>query len=242
MAGWVVLMGGDEFTSGCEEMDSSILRAAAKTPRVVIVPTAAAGQNPSKAASNGVGYFRGLGVQASSLMVLERTAANDNEFLRLVDIADLIYLTGGDPSHLLTTIHNSLLLEKLLCAVRRGAIVAGSSAAAMVMGSWLRLDGRWIDALGLLPNVAVLPHHENNNPNEITGQLSSTSLNRATVLGLDSMTCCFGGSTGWKVLGSGSVTVYYLGRWTRYRNGANVPLPLVVNTILHKKPDTEVKS
>ena len=43
MAGRMALVGGDDFRSGCEETDSEILKATAKSrPRVLIIPTAAA--------------------------------------------------------------------------------------------------------------------------------------------------------------------------------------------------------
>lgn len=224
MAGWIALMGGDEFSAGCEDMDRNILKVGVKDPRVVVVPTAAAGQDPLKAASNGVGYFLGLGFEAFPLMVIESVSANDNDFLDVIDTADVIYLTGGDPGHLLTTLRGSLFLKKLLSALRRGATVVGSSAAAMVMGSWVRLNGVWVDALGILPDVVLLPHHERNNPVEIAGQLTSTYPDSAIVIGLDSMTCCFGGLTGWTVLGVGDVTVYYPGGWKSYRKGMKVDL------------------
>ena len=224
MAGPIALVGGDEFRPGCEEMDRAVLNATGvQHPQVLIVPTAAAHQGPSKAASNGVDYFSGLGAEASALMVLESAAADDEDLLAPVDGAHLIYLTGGDPGHLLDTLTGSLLLGKLKDAHQRGAVLAGSSAGAMVLGSWMRF-GVWTEALGIVDGIAVHPHHEGTDPAIIAKDLGEASPSGLVVLGIDAKVCCFGGAGSWHVLGAGSVTAYSHGRWQRYERGQAVPL------------------
>ena len=160
MAGPIALVGGDEFRDGCEPMDREILDATgASRPRVLIVPTAAARQNPSKAAANGVVYFEGLGAEADSLMVLDSEDAGDDGLVSRIGWADVIYLTGGDPAHLLKVLRGSRMLEAVKESVSGGAVLAGSSAGAMVLGGWMRYGGVR-PALGLLEGLAVLPHHE----------------------------------------------------------------------------------
>ena len=224
MAGPIALVGGDEFRPGCEMMDRAVLNATGvQHPQVLIVPTAAAHQGSSKAASNGVDYFSGLGAGASALMVLESATANDEDYLAPVDAAHLIYLTGGDPGHLLATLTGSLFLGKLKDAHQRGAILAGSSAGGMVLGSWMRFGG-WTEALGIVDGVAVLPHHEGSGPDVVAKDLGEASPPGLVVLGIDAKVCCFGWEGGWHVLGAGSVTVYSQGRWQRYERGQVVPL------------------
>ena len=224
MAGPIALVGGDEFRAGCEEMDRAIMRASGvEGPRVLILPTAAAFENPSKAASNGVEYFSSLGAKASSLMVLGPVEAGDEEFLSPIDGADVVYLTGGDPGHLLDTLQGSLLLEKLRSARERGAILAGSSAGAMVLGGKLRFRG-WRDALGIVDRVVVLPHHEGSEPSKTVEALAGTAPSDALVVGIDGRTCCFGEGGDWRVMGPGAVTLYSQGWWRRYRAGETVPL------------------
>ena len=224
MAGMIALVGGDEFKVGCKEMDRAVLKATGRAhPRVLIVPTAAADQSPSKAASNGVAYFSGLGAEANALMVLGSDDANDERLLSPVDSADVIYFTGGAPGHLLDTLTGSLLLEKLRGARKRGAALAGSSAGAMVLGSWMR-SGGWTDALGIVDGVAVLPHHEGSEPAQVAQELERSAPSGALVLGIDGMTSCLGGAEGWEVWGPGAVTLYNQGRWRRYRSGESVPV------------------
>jgi cyanophycinase len=224
MAGQIALAGGDEFRAGCEVMDGALLEAAGvKRPRVVIVPTAAAKHNPSKAAANGVSYFSSLGAEASPLMVLGPETASDEGLISQLDVADVVYLTGGDPDYLLDTLRDSLFLSRLLRALARGAIVAGSSAGAMVLGSWMSFGGG-MDALGVLPEVAVLPHHERSDPGEVAKRVHESAPAGTEVLGVDARTCCFGGPGDWTVLGQGAVTLYSRGRWQRFESGQPVPL------------------
>ena len=98
-----------------------------------------------------------------------------------VNSAAVIYFTGGDPSHLLDVLNGSMLFSKVEDALARGAIVAGSSAGAMVMGSWMRFR-EWREALGLVPGVAVLPHHEGRDPDEPVPEVGE--LVNGTVLGV----------------------------------------------------------
>ena len=219
MAGLIALVGGDEFRDGCEEMDKAILEAAGvSSPSLVVIPTAAAEHNPSMAASHGVGYFSGLGANASPLMVLEAAHANDEGLLSPIDTADVIYFTGGNPAYLLYILTNSLLLAKLGDALERGAILAGSSAGAMVFGSWMRFR-EWRQTLGIAPGVAALPHHERADPSVVASELAESAPSGIVVLGIDGKSACLGGPVEWKALGAGGVTVYREGEWHRYTSG-----------------------
>ena len=219
MTGLIALVGGDEFRPGCEEMDHAILSATGvERPSLLVVPTAAADQNPQKAASNGVAYFSGLGADAAALMVLNEADASDQALLSPVDSADVVYLTGGNPAHLLDTLAASLLLQKINQALERGAMLAGSSAGAVAMGSWMRFRN-WTKALGLVPGVATLPHHERSDPDTVAKELLDSAPPDATVLGIDGKTGCLGGPSEWTVLGTGRVTAYCNGHWQRFEAG-----------------------
>ena len=220
----IALVGGDEFRPGCEAMDAAILEATgARRPRVSIVPAAAAAQNPAKAASNGVSYFSALGANASAVMALGPADAAEPNLIAPLEEADVVYLTGGDPVHLLETLRGSLLLAALRGALARGAVVTGSSAGAMVLGSRMRYRG-WLDALGVVDRVTVLPHHERADPDVVAAELAEEAPPGQAVLGIDAMTACFDDGNGWKVLGPGSVTVYEDGAWRGYAAGESVTI------------------
>ena len=110
-------------------------------------------------------------------------------------------------------------------AVAEGAVLAGSSAGAMVMGSLMRRPrgGGWIEALGVVPGVAILPHHENSDPKETSQQLQTQIPADLTVLGIDVRSGCLGRPGSWRVVGSGNVTVYRGADWQVYRSGQTLP-------------------
>ena len=74
MAGLIALIGGNEFRPDCEPMDRALLARLPAGPKVVIVPTAAAHENPRLAADNCVRYFRRLGAQAGAASETTATA------------------------------------------------------------------------------------------------------------------------------------------------------------------------
>jgi cyanophycinase len=220
MPGAIALIGGDEFRSGCEELDRALLASSgAERPRLLVLPTAAAHENPAKAASNGVGYFSELGADAAPLMVLDRSDAEDAAMAAEVESADAVYLTGGNPSHLLDTLRGSLLLRAMADARERGAALAGSSAGAMVLGAWMRFRG-WQEALGVAGSIAALPHHEQARPENVVAELAEDAPPGLTaVLGIDGRTGCLATGDGWTALGAGQVAVYQGGGWRRYSSG-----------------------
>ena len=225
MSGVYGLVGGEEFRVRCEDMDREIIAAAGPAPvRVVVLPTAAV-TGPAKAANDGVTHFAALGGEAGQLMVLNREDAFDPGLVRGIEGAGVIYFTGGNPDHLLDALRDSPLLEAIMAAVEQGAVLAGSSAGAMVMGSMMRRPrlGGWIPALGITPGIAVLPHHEGRDPAETSRELAGQVPDGTTVLGIDARSGCLGRAGNWKAVGSGNVTVYRGGEWTVFRPGETLP-------------------
>ena len=220
MLGKLALVGGDEFRRGCESMDEAILRATGKSsPVVLIVPTAAAFENPARAADNGVRYFSALGADAKPLMVLDRSDAESPELASEAESADVVYLTGGSPVHLLETLRESALMDAITGGLERGAVLAGSSAGAMAMGSWMRFR-EWRPALGIADGVASLPHHERSDPDAVSRELRDGAPDDlSVVLGIDGRSGAISGPEGWTVLGAGHVTVYRRGGWERLAHG-----------------------
>ena len=224
MAGQIGLAGGEEFRAGCEDMDREIIRASGQSPaKVLIVPTAQL-TGPAKAANDGTTHFGALGGDASALMVLNGEDAQDPRFVERVAGAGVIYFTGGNPDHLLSVLRNSPLMEAVLQAHSAGAVVAGSSAGAMVMGSMMRRpsSGGWLEALGVVPGVGVLPHHERRDPEETWRDLKNSAPRGLTVLGVDARAGCLGNPGNWRVVGSGNVTVYRDG-WQVFNPGESLP-------------------
>ena len=110
----IALLGGDEFRPECEPIDRAVLKSTGKSsPKILIVPTAAALENPTLASLNGISYFSNLDADASSLMVLNSADANNQELLKPLTESDVVYFTGGNPRYLIDVIENSVFLEQI---------------------------------------------------------------------------------------------------------------------------------
>ena len=220
MAGRIALVGGDEFRASCAGMDAELLAATGvATPRVVVVPTAAAMERPELAAANGARHFNALGADAAPLMVLTADDANDEALVAAADAADVVYLTGGNPAYLMGALAGSRMAAALRAALARGAIVAGSSAGAMALGERMRFRGEWSAGLGLARGIAVLPHHERSDPERVAAELAGALPAGVTALGIDGATGCISEGDGWRALGAGAVARYRAGEWEWFGAG-----------------------
>ncbi|MBC8279597.1 MAG: Type 1 glutamine amidotransferase-like domain-containing protein [Chloroflexi bacterium] len=225
MPGQIALVGGDEFRSGCEEMDREIMRASGHDPaKVVVVPTAAV-TGPAKAANDGATHFGALGGDSDRLMLLERSQAEDQIFFAPATLADVVYFTGGSPEHLLETVKHTEFFSALMELVDAGGVLAGSSAGAMAMGSMMRRPraGGWVESLGVVAGVAVLPHHEKRDQAETSKELQESAPSGLTFLGIDARTGVLGVPDNWRVVGSGRVTVYQGSEWQIFNSGDQLP-------------------
>ncbi len=207
MPGLIALVGGNEFRPDCEPMDREILARLGTQPKVVILPTAAARENPGLAAENGVRHFNRLGARAEAAMVVDPASARDRKWLSLIENADLIYLAGGDPAHLLETLRHSAAWEVALKAWKSGRTLAGSSAGAMIFGGQMWAPGRgWNEGLGLLPGLAIIPHHARLANLWNAEKMRSSLPEGVTLIGIDEATALL--CPPWEVIGPGKVAVY----------------------------------
>ena len=223
MIGDIALVGGEEFRAGCEEMDLEIMKSCGQDPaNVLIIPTAAV-TGPEKASRDGARHFSALGGITTRLMVLDNDHANMEELAVQVKGSGVIYFTGGSPDHLLASLKGSQLWDSILAERNNGAIIAGSSAGAMVLGGKMRRprSGGWVDALSAVSGIATLPHHENSDPEQTFLQLEAQVNSGITILGIDARTGCLGQCGSWRVVGSGKVIKYDSSGWTVYASGQN---------------------
>lgn len=183
MSGTIALVGGAEWTEGCD-FDAALLAASGGT-EVVVLPTAAAFEQPDKAVATATAWFDQLGGTVRGLHVLNRRDALDPANVDVVRCARFVYLSGGSPLHLRSVIKETPLWEALVDAWHDGAVVAGSSAGAMVLGDPM-IDprgGAFTVGLGMVANLAVLPHAESDvaKHHKRTFELASAGLVLAAV-------------------------------------------------------------
>lgn len=204
----LILVGGGEFKEECISMDTYLLERLDKpNPRVAIIPTAAAYQQPQKAAENGVRYFNSLGAEADSIMILSREDAQDGKYPMKLSEIDLIYFTGGNPQYLLTSLKQTVFMEAIISSITKGVFLVGSSAGAMILGSKMRY-GNWMTGLGLISNTAIMPHHEKSTPESILSESHSELATGTRIIGIDSATGVFLNSGEVMILGAGKAVFY----------------------------------
>ena len=204
-------------------MDRALLLRLGRNPRVVILPTAAAHDGPDIAARNGVNYFNRLGAHAEAAMVLDQETAREPSLIAQIKMADLIYFTGGDPSYLQETMRDSSTWEAALGAWVGGRMLAGSSAGAMICGGQMWAPGvGWQKGLGLVPLIAIVPHHATLGSQWKADHIRTTLPDGVMLVGIDESTALLGPP--WQVIGSGQVVLYSDQGKAIFTDGQTVPL------------------
>jgi cyanophycinase len=227
--GYLLLEGGAEFGGRMRDANlRGIARAGGFAAPIRIIPTAAApDDNHERAGNNGVRWFKGLGARdVLSVPLVDRASANDATVARSLRAARLIYLLGGFTDYLGRTLKDSLAWQAVLEAYRDGAVVAGSSAGAMVMCQ-IYFDpraGQVVEGLALVPSSLVLPHHDT------FGKGWAARLREqvpdVTLIGIDEETGMLndGEHKSWNVYGAGTVTLYRAGRLETHEPGQTFSL------------------
>ena len=236
MSGIIALVGSGEFTAAMIEVDLALLAATGcDRPRVAIVPAASwpDGEDVFRRwATQGETHFAALGAEPVPVLIRDPASADDPEAAAAISSADLVYLSGGKPGHLLDVLRDTAAGAALREAHARGSVIAGCSAGAMVLGGHqLRVGGlrflqpplSWQDSLGLVPHLVVVPHYDAV-PETLVAPLVLAAPEGALVVGIDEETALVGRDGGWEVQGRGRVTVWRGSRRERHRAGARVSL------------------
>jgi cyanophycinase len=209
--GPLALVGGAEWRPGCD-FDAELL-AASGTTEVVVLPTAAAYEHPERAVEFARAWFATLGASVRGLMVVRRSDAEDAEHAAVVRDARFIYLGGGSPLHLRSVLKASAVWDALLAAWRDGAVLAGSSAGAMVLTDPMvdPRGGAFTLGLGVVSQLAIVPHAEtwSHDRAHRTISLAPASLPIAAIDERTALVLDHDG--GWRASGAGSVAVWLAG-------------------------------
>jgi cyanophycinase len=158
LPGVLALVGGGEWSEGCS-FDEGFL-AASGADKVLVLPTAAAYEHPERQVFRAGEWFAPLGGQVEGLMVLSRADAEDKGAAAVVRSARFVYLNGGSPMHIRSVLKHSAVWDALVEAWSSGAVVVGSSGAAMALTDPMvdARGGGLTIGLGLRSGLAVVPH------------------------------------------------------------------------------------
>jgi cyanophycinase len=219
MNGLIALVGSGEYLPIMNDIDRYLLESLklnGRKPRVVCLPTAAGREGDgsiNRWSNMGVEYFQKLDAEVSALRIIDRESADDAQWEPLLENADLIYFSGGDPGYLYQTLQESRAWYAAQRAWERGAVYAGCSAGAMILASRIprfRLSGTG-EGFGLVPARFVVPHFD---AIPIMFRPLVLSLSRQLkkgerMIGVDEDTALIGSLGGeWQVMGRSKVHVF----------------------------------
>jgi cyanophycinase len=233
MSGILLLEGGAEFGGQMAVPDREALAAAGgpDAPIAVIPAAAAPDNNTARAGQRARRWFRHLGASHIDVLPLvDRQSADSPHVVRRLQEARLIYLLGGFPAHLAQSLKNSRSWQALLQAYQSGAVIAGSSAGAMVLCSTyydpFDSGGATLKpGLDLLRQTCVIPHHENVGPRWVPRLIKA--LPATLLIGIDEETGALRRSPEdrWQVYGKNRVTLYCNDQTMIFRSGQSFHLP-----------------
>jgi cyanophycinase len=229
--GPLALVGSGEYLEPMAAVEAGLL---AGRPKIYVqLATAAVPDGPSVVDhwhDLGRAQAERLGVTPVIVPVATREDAERSDLAAMVSGAGLIYLSGGDPGFLADTLRDTAVWRAIVDEWRGGAALAGCSAGAMAMGTWIpslrhpRSGGT--AGLSLLPNLRVIPHFDRFSarvPDVVTRFIVPND-DVTDVIGVDEETALVGGPTTWVVQGHRSA-------WRLTKSGREeLPLGTTVTT------------
>lgn len=211
MSGTLALVGGAEWRVGCE-FDRDLLELSGGT-EVLVAATAAAYEHPGRLVEAAARWFAEFGATVRELDVYSRADALDPAKIAPIADASFIYLAGTSPMHLRSVLKDSPAWQALGDAWRGGAVLAASSAGALALCDPMvdPRGGALTLGLGLLEQLAVVPHHDtwSEDKQKRTLKIAKAGL---PIVGIDERTALIRDSAGgWRTEGAGSVVVHLNG-------------------------------
>jgi cyanophycinase len=235
--GRLILVGSGEFTPAMDDLDREMLATITKPrPRVAIVPTASGLEDtPMSWAALGEAHFAALGADVVPVMVLRRDDARERKWVEALRDADWVYFSGGSPHHAINVLAGTPFWEEVLRRHRSGALLAGSSAGAMMLGEKSyapdEFDAAGLpqrvsvrDGLGVLGGHFVVPHFDllSQLPPERVQAWITAWPSGLRGIGIDEDTAVVEGTNGWTVHGRGrAVTMTSFERQEVHASGAH---------------------
>lgn len=208
MNGPLALVGGDEFTTGCD-FDAQLIADVSAT-EVLLLPTGSAYENPGRLVEAAGSWFAGLGVALRTLEVYTRLDAFLAENISAVADARMIYLAGASPMHLRSVFKDTPLFEALEEAWRAGAALLGAGAGADVLCDPMvdQRGGAYTVGLGLVPGVSVIPRSNTWSKDKVHRTVSLAPTDVVVVELPERTAILLDDAEGWRSSGVGEVIVH----------------------------------
>ena len=227
MKGALALAGSGEYLPVMQDLEQSLLNnaiARGKKNTYIQIPTAAGQESAER-----LNFWKTLGgeqadrlnTQQIFLPIYTREDAMNQDFANQIKDAGLIYLSGGDPGYLASTLIDTPIWSAIELAWKSGSSLAGCSAGAMAMGkhvpNFFRPKEEGTDGFGLIGEIRTIPHY-----NKFFGWIPDSAARKlltapdgTTVIGIDESTALVTGlsddpdvsfeNNSWRVHGEGHV-------------------------------------
>jgi len=167
--GTIILAGGGDL--GPEilnrfQLEAQAVFAGTRHPPVILIPTAIEGEHPSTEEAAASTFLSKMGMRVTILHTRNHDVANSKAFLEVLKKGRVVWIAGGQPQLLISAYSGTRVGKELKGLLDRGGVIAGDSAGASFLASFLvcrpcegppvlSLNNR---GLGILPQVAVDPH------------------------------------------------------------------------------------
>ena len=170
----LMLIGGGEIGRGTtayetKEIDEEIVKMAEKeNPKLLFIGLA------SSFADSYYDYVKNIYKELGCTPVYlkkKNVTKNPDIVKNKIEEADIIYIGGGDTIKLMDTVKEYKIDELLIAAAKRGCVIAGISAGAILLSnkgfsdSYILRgeseDYKFIDGLGII-DINICPHYNNN--------------------------------------------------------------------------------
>lgn len=148
-----------------QELERELL-ISGNSDRYVQIPTAAGRESQSRLQfwqNLGNEQAKRLNVQQVFLPIYTREDAFRSEIIEQIHGAGLIYLSGGDPHYLASTLIGTPVYDAILENWKQGTSLAGCSAGAMALGPDIphfrkpKAEGEV--GFGVVENIRTIPHY-----------------------------------------------------------------------------------
>jgi cyanophycinase len=215
-AGPLALVGGGEWRPGCT-FDEALL-AASGTDEVLVLPTGSAYEDPAALITQATSWFAGLGAGVRELPVLTRRDAFVPGLVEAAAAARFIYIAGTSPMHLRSVLKDTPVLDAIVAAWGKGAVLAGTAAGADVLCDPMvdTRGGAYTVGLGVVAGISVIPRADRWSTEKIDRTVALAPAGLALVCLPEATAVVRDGDGAWRAEGTSEVVVY--------RDG--VPMPL----------------
>ncbi|MFT4759619.1 MAG: cyanophycinase [Paraglaciecola sp.] len=218
--GTLMLMGGGQLDPAFYEKFKELV--GADNAKIVIIPTASESASTKNFQKNLIAKFKTFGFKKVSILhAKNRKEADSNGFAKSLNNVEGVWFTGGRQWRLADAYLNTKTIAALQGVLDRGGVIAGTSAGATILGSYLArgdtygnkvMMGDHEAGFGFLSNTAIDQHLLTRNrqfdmPEIIAAKPSLLGI------GLDENTGILVTGNSFEVMGKSYVAIYDGTQW-----------------------------